>query len=449
MFCPPDKHVGHSDRTSTYPSKHDKPNITLAKSVSMDDDDDMDEATSTETEAEAFLESYETMLRHQKDELAVTLCHLEPLLELLESKSPFGYQSKRNHTTPFTKEFTYASLKQALDEIEEDESLRFVATDIQWKLVLELLTENVVSDEEYISWAEIVMCYRTCIIGMQTLDQTPESNALRTRVRQRSLHMLSSFRPNRLEMKKSKKVPEGTKKSSMEWVDSFFIGGSMLLVGAIIFSIVQAATYTTSSDGSTSIEGLYPASLIPRPQAVAFSVDDLMIPGPVLSPYAVDALIIPGPKPTPFHAKDSNTDGILASEMHVTSPPSSVLEMRGETLRKPRVSKALIIGPLDPSPDKPQETLTTKPKDKIQQLESDENNNRITKKGLAVATVAGGTVAAGILAPMTTSLVGALGSTVPSIFSIGATVMISTLLAHGIRDFLASVFAKLRKVRRS
>ena len=410
------------------------------------DDEELDETTSME--AESFLESYEEMLRHQTEEMGATLRHLEPLLELLESKSD---HRSTNRASPFAKEFTYRSLKEALQEIEEDDSLHFVASDLQWKLVLQLLTENEVSAEDCISWAEIVMCYRTCIIGMQTLDQTPEQNPIRTRIRQRSLHMLYSFRPGGSDST----VPsaKASQKSAFQWVDSLFIFGSLVLLGAIAMSHFGLLVKVGSGVTSASFDTYFQAPLILGPHVAPFSTENTIIPGPHVMPY-VEAFLIPGPLVPPFYvAEDAAPSTLISSERShpATLSPVSVrkdVEKRTRPNTLPRMGGPLQSRRRKRSQAKVQgEPDTSSQADLLRQTTpSQKDGNKLNRHAVIVAAVAGGT-AAGALAPVFSTMASSLGATLPGLLPIGATVVVSTLLAHGIRDWVASLARKRRTSR--
>lgn len=414
--------------------------IGLAKSVSLDEEE-IDETTSME--AETFLESYEEMLRQQKEELEVTLRHLEPLLELLESKRNMSSRSTAsNQAGLFTREFSYASLKQALQEIEDDDSLRFVAADLQWKLVLQLLTENVISDEDTISWAEIVMCYRTCIIGMQTLDQTPDQNELRNRVRHRSLHMLSSFRADGAKSNGSS-LTKPRRSSVFESVEMLFIVGSLVLLGAVTFSgVMNGVGVTSSGSTGTSIDTYYQMPLIPGPHVEPFSTEQMIIPGPHVRPN-VEMFLIPGPAVPPFYVAD-----VEVNSQPTTLPPVSVRDYSEQELSRTAIPP--LGGPLQSRKRRlaPSQGNFARNEEAVRFLQrAPKQGTNLNKNALTVGAAAGATLVAGALTPIRASLAAALGTTLPGLLPIGATVIFSTLLAHGIHNWLGSVLAKFRRAR--
>lgn len=441
--------IGKSSRIDSYPLKSGQPDLELVKTVSSSDDEedeDQHEEKMTNIDAEAFLDSYEEMLRHQKDEMDITLYHLQPLLELLENKSSGGKSSPVT-ATPFTREFTYASLKQALVQLKEDDSLRIASHDRQWKFVLQLLTESddegtPTNNTESISWAEIVMCYRMCVLAMQTLNQTPEPNALRTRVRQRSLQMLSSFRPKRMEGNHVASTPRHGKKPTLEWVESILIMGSLLLFAFVVFGFGHKTQDVHSVNVSNPIARFYQTPLIPGPHVEPFAADNVESP-----------LLIPGPTVAPFYTNEQITKGGLrTSEMQVTSSPSSIipageLSIESEPVANEatKAATSFVKGPLDSWSATSQDDTPKNPASSVQRRDGTEG---VVMTAFGVATVAGGIAATSILAPMTTSVLSTLGSTVPGLLSIGATVLVSTLLAHGIRDFMDSIFEKVRKAWR-
>jgi hypothetical protein len=453
----------------TYPSKR---SFASLKPTDVDEDSNTSSTTAMDA-AESFLDSYEEMLQHQKEEVAATLRHLEPLLELLESKSSSSSCQKVRYSqgdetlaTPFEREFTYQQLRQALSEVAQDPSLRFAASDLQWNMVLEILSQTLVVDDdddndisaqnERISWAEIVMCYRICIIGMQTLDQTPQQNELRARVRQRSVQMIEAFRqssthpksaqkhsPDRKEGKHSKDSQRGL----MRWADFIFLAGALMLgIRVLLVNL-----------GHLNMDASY--GWQKTPELLSFSpagrIEDLLIPGPIISPYAAEALKIPGPAISPFPMVSQP----MVSESPFASPveafeykavPASVQALINEPSMPAKMQRTIAPSSCseDASDNAPsRRILGTKSRMVASTVHvlRETANATAKKTGLAVVAIAGGTAAAGFLAPMATSAVASLvagmtaTTTISSLFPIGATVVLSTWLAHGIRD----LFAKL------
>lgn len=184
---------------------------------------------------ESYLIGYERMVMEQDREKMVTWSHLQPILELLDGLVQPGqgylrsdYGRKGNHSLPnqhvenhptneytgsrvLSKEYSYENLQRALSIIDDDDSaldFRLVKTDEQFMMVLRLLCEapwnpkygphNPIQNQHKntkISWAEILQCYRLCIVGMQTLESLETPSLIRARAKERTLRILSMFQP--------------------------------------------------------------------------------------------------------------------------------------------------------------------------------------------------------------------------------------------------------------
>jgi hypothetical protein len=191
---------------------------------------------------ESYLVGYERMVKEQEREKLVTWSHLQPLLELLEGltqegqgnvRSRYAKELKNEHppqhvencsrqehtgnpplcvnsSRDLLKEYTFTNLQRALSIIDNDTTLsnyHLIKADEQFMMVLRLLCEaplnpnhaqhNYIQKQHThtkISWAEILQCYRHCIVGMQTLESLESSTLIRTRAKERTLRMLSMFR---------------------------------------------------------------------------------------------------------------------------------------------------------------------------------------------------------------------------------------------------------------
>jgi hypothetical protein len=407
--------------------------------ISTDNDEESTTSGSSMVDAESFLESYEEMLQHQKEEVSVTKRHLEPLLYMLEAKRSFlqPVPSKDIPQATFAREFTYQELRQALNEVSQDPALRFVASDIQWNMVLEVLSQTYGDADmnERISWAEIVMCYRVCIIGMQTLEQAPQQDEIRARIRQRSVQMIEAFRPSSTHTAKHVSSVKSTNTRVPGWMqlaDPIFLAGALILGLLTLLPILGAMTSPLSTGTGYSFPRI--------PGWVVRGAEDLLIPGPIFSPHASDALKIPGPTLSPLptdaqtieqHPSVSPVGGYKAVPWSVqlsSREPSMPAKMKRRLA--PRSLPAVSIS-RDKKTAAPSKDVASPPREK-----------RTLKTVLAAVAVAGGTAAAGLLAPMATAAVVSLGTAFSTLFPIGATVVISTLLAHAIRDWVASLSNK-------
>ena len=181
-------------------------------------------------EALAYLLRYETMVRQQEAEDMATLAHLRPCLERLMELLPNDFQTETNGTSNnhhnktnstangkstkkdplamelgdddgvWTKEISYASLQKALETLELQEPTEFMTTDRQLMMILRLLTQtppgrHQSAEKATLTWAELVQCYKTCIVGMTTLQHLPNQDETRQRARDRTLAMLALFEP--------------------------------------------------------------------------------------------------------------------------------------------------------------------------------------------------------------------------------------------------------------
>lgn len=285
----------------------DAPEPPLVKTVTDDEDDQSStQGSETYSSVESYLRGYDLMVRQQGDEKDATLCYLKPLLELLENISKGTETVHRSNesymfddTICLVKEFSFSDLKKAVSAIEKDGNYRFMRMDLQWMMVLKLLTDNNPAENENISWAEIVQCYKVCIIGMQTLEDVPTPKHIRQRLRERSMLMLSLFRPSanntilnaeaRNHSMKSAglttetALPEGSAKRSvtttgLPWlfqlVASFFLG--------VLLMRVSTTSVPTRAEKATNIQ----------PTQTGRRIGDFtempMTQGPIVPPFPVD-----------------------------------------------------------------------------------------------------------------------------------------------------------------
>ncbi len=193
----------------------------LAQSVTEEDDEDLHNALVEEVRstggagdriALSYLLRYETMVRQQEAEEMATLAHLRPLLERIQvlSGGRSGNNDFSNHNiTSFPQsvnigddyaslgnEISYQQLKRALEALQIENSPEVMTTDRQLMMMLRLLTQKTTDlTEETISWGELVMMYKLCILGMLTLQHMPATSLSRNRARERTLAMLSLFEP--------------------------------------------------------------------------------------------------------------------------------------------------------------------------------------------------------------------------------------------------------------
>jgi hypothetical protein len=173
-------------------------------------------------QALAYLLNYETMVRQQEAEDMAVLAHMRPcvarLVELMGA-SPHAVPNRTdgwNHPSFLTQEISLSQLRNAVSQLEETTPdhhdmvavPEFMTTDRQLMMVLRLLSSAAAAPNEQdvtLTWAEVIQCYKICIVGMVTLQHLPvfvESNAngngttlphVRARARERTLAMLRLF----------------------------------------------------------------------------------------------------------------------------------------------------------------------------------------------------------------------------------------------------------------
>ena len=185
-------------------------------------------------ETMAYLLRYETMDMQQGAEEIATINYVRPLLETLETLA----NKQEAPSTPMkasttidttlvghhesdqkiyrdlcTRTFTYGELKQALDVLESESSFStqssspspsssgLVIQDSQFMMVLRILTaekyapsmDDNNTEAIVITWAEIIHCYRVCLLGMLTLKNLPKPSDVRSRTKERIMSQLSQF----------------------------------------------------------------------------------------------------------------------------------------------------------------------------------------------------------------------------------------------------------------
>ncbi|CAB9513748.1 expressed unknown protein [Seminavis robusta] len=165
-----------------------------------------DEGSGT-TEAISYLLRYEAMFTQQEDEESSTIQYILPLLRRLEtlSKSSSNKKQSKEHVDGssdlWKRSITYVELKRALTALENGEgNTDFLTQDSQLMMVLHVLTKRTELNDEFdgdeavsITWAEIIHCYRICILGMLTLKHLPKQTQVRSRAKERILSQLSLF----------------------------------------------------------------------------------------------------------------------------------------------------------------------------------------------------------------------------------------------------------------
>mmetsp|Transcript_23136 Transcript_23136/g.35095 ORF Transcript_23136/g.35095 Transcript_23136/m.35095 type:complete len:264 (+) Transcript_23136:153-944(+) len=182
---------------------------TLIPSPTHDDDDSVvsnsREVRNVDRKAIAYLLRYETMVRQQEAEHMASLAHIRPLLDVFADDEMFGAADSMD--SDLKQEISYQQLKQALSEIENSLSSCYIQTDRQLMMVLKTLTQKAADpDCANLTWAEFLQCYKTVISGMQTL-QYVDSPVHRSRIKDRTLSMISLFEPPATKLLGNEGVP--------------------------------------------------------------------------------------------------------------------------------------------------------------------------------------------------------------------------------------------------
>lgn len=254
--------------------KNSKKKVAPTANSIKKDVDEVDETTSSELES--FLLSYESMMRQQELELAATLLHLQPLLDLLlEKKGLDFHQSMSKASSPSLELFERKDLKVVATELREDSVISCgLENDQQLAFALEILTSKTSLESESISWIEIVLCYRQCILGLQTLGKVPEPNELRGRIRRQTMDILSTFSEQKVSLKSDKSLKNvlgGYLSTRM--VELAFLCGAVALALLVFVSRSPGRNPTDLSQyrgNSTPSHGL---PLIPGPVVPPFDTD--------------------------------------------------------------------------------------------------------------------------------------------------------------------------------
>ena len=191
-----------------------------------------------------YLLRYEAMVLQQDAEEMATLAYIRPLLERVQVLGDRkNNQQKSNHqltTDPASshnqdsdicqREITFGELKRALAILERQDrdsnssnnnssgddlsdTTEIMTKDRQLMMILRMLTQKLggdtnadssdEDDERSITWAEVIHCYRVCIIGLLTLKDLPKPSIVRSRAKERILSQLSLFEIPAKQLQKS------------------------------------------------------------------------------------------------------------------------------------------------------------------------------------------------------------------------------------------------------
>ena len=153
--------------------------------------------------ARAYLFRYETMARQQQAEDMATLAHLTPCIcRLMELLGMEVNLEEFNEASFLFTEVSFEQLRLAFDILRQQQPREPMTTDRQLMMVFDMLTQKVDlkqpeqnASSPFVTWAEIVQCYKICVSGMVTLQHLQQHPTHRARARDRTLAMLSLFEP--------------------------------------------------------------------------------------------------------------------------------------------------------------------------------------------------------------------------------------------------------------
>lgn len=427
---------------------------------------------------ESYLIRYEHMMEEQEMEQISTLSHVQYLLELSEDLLLDGKdEAYRNHTSRsennnLLKEFTFVDLKRVQEKIEHSNEFDIIKTDKQFLMVLEILCEEkdnstaVVNSEEKqdkISWAEIIQCYRTCVVGMQTLEIIGSHGTIRKRAKERTLAVLSLYR----------------KSSSANSSHSLTVSPNTC--GALSSKMRNGDNVIQSSGCEQgSQQDSRPRRLLGHPFVSVFT--GAMIAAIWFSKHHHPAELmtqsrdIPSANPTqslhcPIVVNESfSSTGrefeVLENTIDIPSPEKSVsltmnvtqdqLVNEASTFKKKTISTTTtrVVSPIARA--RTANSIALLPSDLSQKVEAFDqkiNNNfakevnynnmakKLTSSDLKVANVIWGTAIAISFLSLSSRAITAVLSWAP----MGLIVMIATLAAHSVRDVISGIWRKLRR----
>jgi hypothetical protein len=322
-------------------------------------------------------------------------------------------------------------------------------------LVLKMITENLPNgDHHRISWAEIVQCYKTCILGMQTLENTPSPKEIRNRARERSLSMMNLFRPsNTITLKNTTKTSEAVPAAELlpckadkaekdekeklsrylQLVAAFFIGAALM---AFSMSIIPHPTPQCSAPG------------VSKGRRISDYVQAPIVLGPLLSPFPY--AIMSSPNPLDTTAKTADAAKVVPASIsrptfHPSSTPlaSQVLPTHStvDTVRQPVMQIPAQSAFL--KQHRPSHKSTKLPN--ISLHKSENQTGPFSTDSITMTGVIGGTAAVGLLGPALIGASSILPTSVASLLPVGVTVIASSLLAHGIRNLIAAIFKRIKR----
>jgi hypothetical protein len=184
------------------PNDRDDEDGSASTGTALVRDSGADPHNSNNNHTEGYLFRYETMARQQEAEDMATVAHLNQCICRLMELLGMEVSADDMNETFLCAEVSFEQLRLAFDILRQQQPREPMTTDRQLMMVLEMLTQKVDlkqpeqnASTPFVTWAEIVQCYKICVSGMFTLQHLQKHPTHRARARDRTLAMLSLFEP--------------------------------------------------------------------------------------------------------------------------------------------------------------------------------------------------------------------------------------------------------------
>jgi hypothetical protein len=390
---------------------------------------------------ESYLLNYDNMVRQQEKEHDATLSHMHPLLnrlQVLVNVKRLIYNDIENDD--MLREFTYAELSTVLKVLEEDPSQEFMTTDRQLLLVLRMLTQavKIQDQEERITWIEIIQCYKTCIVGMQALEHISEP--ARTRVRERSLSMMTLFQPAFKEVVRdvaassvesdafTGEARKATQKKIL--VSEHTFTGYVLIVGAFLLGVMLTACISRQAIAEQSQRGF----------GFGDARAELFMSGRIVSPFHEPSLDCSPFPDAPTGAPVSVQSSLFWSQPKSFAPTPIVMQSQASSSFPPFQRQAEHPFHKHNIPKQASSMIpSTVTTDFLVA-----NEGPFAADGFVLAAVAGGAAIIGLLLPAlaTSPIVAGILSLIPVGVTVIAATMLAPLIAQWIAKFQKTIHTK-------
>ncbi|VEU37032.1 unnamed protein product [Pseudo-nitzschia multistriata] len=410
---------------------------------------------------ESFLIRYERMMKGQEVEQTTTISYVQSLLDLLESIQPEEIQAGKNYedaeqSNPLLREISLEQLKRMYTKLENLGEYDTIKIDKQFLMVLEIFCEekeaastidNIEKNEEKVSWAEIIQCYRSCVLGMQTLEIIGPHTMIRKRAKERILAMLSLYRKSSFEgndsLATASSMTPDVASSKITWNDKSNISSKVnqrryqgktqgwllnfiAFVTGVMIATLSFQDRSSSAHRDAISENTNKHTECPIAGKESFSSVEQQFEDQFLEnmTYA----------PLPDQSKTNETRTFKKRNQPLSASRTA------DAITSAQKPHDLAIFPSDFS-----ELVTAfDPKFGILSTDKEGQSDKATKiplNDIKVASMIGGFATGLYVLTSTGGVVAGLLSWLP----MGMTVMIATLTAHGIRDGISGIWKKFRR----